>query len=151
MGAEGLAGRRHRLGVRALPVGGLSVASARAQQKDHLCGPFWAARILRDAGVTDADEDMVAVRAGTVLPEPDGGSVPPGVKSRTNYRFDLPRGAPAESGTSADGLAAALEGLSNGRLRCLPLSGDWTDECLRELIDRKQDARLLANVRTGAF
>jgi hypothetical protein len=53
----------------------LAVATASTQQKDDLCGPFWAARVLRDAGIEtwdgeDLDDDLVALRAGTLLPEP---------------------------------------------------------------------------------
>jgi hypothetical protein len=54
-----------------------------AQQKDNLCGPFWAARVLVDAGFTDwsgepIDEDLIATRAGSTLPPASGEpSVPP--------------------------------------------------------------------------
>lgn len=130
-----------------------------AQQKDNLCGPFWAARILRDAGVEEwegepVDEDLVALRAGTVLPDPDDGSVPPGADSRTGYRFDLPRVAPADSGTAAAALAAALEAAASGALRCVPLRGAWTAERVVGLLEGTAGlpgVRLLANVRTGAF
>src|SRR3989442_1203929 len=49
-----------------------------AQQKDNLCGPFWAARVLTDAGIESwdgeqLDDDLVALHAGTLLPEPDDG------------------------------------------------------------------------------
>jgi hypothetical protein len=100
------------------------------------------------------DEDLLALRAGTALPEPDRSSVPPGAESRTAYRFDLPRAVPAEAGTAADSLAAAIEAAAAGALRCVPLRGAWTElrvEGLLEGTSRLRGARLLANVRTGAF
>lgn len=129
------------------------------QQKDNLCGPFWVARILRDSGVEvwdgeAVDEDCVAWRVGTVLPDPSDGSVPPGATSLTGYRFDLPRVAPVESGTSAGALADALEAASGGALRVVPVRGDWTAERVEQLLDgasRLGRVRLLANVRTGRF
>jgi hypothetical protein len=117
------------------------------QQKDNLCGAFQAARVLRELGF-DVDEDTVALRAGSVLPADPEGSVPPGETSRTDYRYDLPTGPPAESGTAATPLAMAIESLSDGALRAVPLRGSWTAELVERLVDAA-DARLLANVRTG--
>ncbi|MGZ8692752.1 MAG: DUF6885 family protein [Gaiellaceae bacterium] len=129
-----------------------------AQQKDNLCGPFWAARLLRDYGVTEwdgepIDEDLIALRAGTVLPEPSEGSVPPGAGSRTDYRFELPTGSPAESGTDAGALASTLEAAAGGAARCVPFRGTWTAERVEQLVGAAPQlgARLLANVRTGCF
>ena len=117
------------------------------QQKDNLCGAFQAARILRELGF-EADEDTVALRAGSVLPADPDGSVPPGETSRTDYRDDLPTVPPAESGTAAEPLAAAIESLSDGTLRAVPLSGAWTAERVERLVDAA-GARLLANIQTG--
>ena len=117
------------------------------QQKDNLCGAFQAARVLRELGF-DADEDTVALRAGSVLPADPEGSVPAGETSRTDYRYDLPTAPPAESGTAAEPLAAAIESLSGGALRAVPLRGSWTAERVEQLVVRA-GARLLANVRTG--
>lgn len=130
-----------------------------AQQKDNLCGPFWVARILRATGIEEwdgepVDEDLVAWRAGTTLPDPDEGSVPPGADSRTGYRFDFPRVPPAESGTAAGALAEALETAAAGVLRCVPVRGAWTAERVEGLLDGAAQlgrVRLLANVRTGCF
>jgi len=132
------------------------LTGAAAQQKDNLCGPFWAARLLRDAGIETWDgeelgQDLVALRAGTLLPEPDDGSVPPGAESLTGYRFELPRAAPAASGTAAGALAGAIEAASEGTLRCIPLRGAWNAERVAGLVDGVRGARLLANVRTGAL
>src|SRR5204862_494511 len=56
LGAEGLARSRQRLGARALRESRLvsnaiGLAEVAEQQKDNLCGPYWAARILRDFGI----------------------------------------------------------------------------------------------------
>lgn len=128
-----------------------------AQQKDNLCGPFWVARVLTEAGFTEwagahIDEDLIAIRAGTVLPDSETEvSVPPGAASRTNYRYELPV-APAEaSGTSAAGLIQSIESASGGALRCIPIRGPWTAERVERLVDEapKIGARLIGNVRTG--
>ncbi len=116
------------------------------QQKDHLCGPFHAARVLRDHGV-DVDQDAVALRAGTTLPQSASGEVPPGALSAQDYRRALPRVADERAGTSPRGLAAAIEELSAGRLVCTPLSGRWSAAAVEGLFDL--DARLIANLRTG--
>src|SRR2546428_12243043 len=86
-----------------------------AQQKDNLCGPFWAARLLAEAGIEtwdgeQLDDDLVALRAGTILPEPDDGSVPSGAESRTGYRFELARAEPDLSRAAAGRPAAASAG-----------------------------------------
>jgi hypothetical protein len=119
-----------------------------AQQKDNLCGPFWAARVLRDFGVTGWDEDLIAERAGTILPDPDDGSVPPGAESKTDYRVDLHTGPPEVSGTSAAGL---LEAIEEAGMRCIPIRGTWSADRVARLLEHKGGARLLANVRTGRF
>jgi hypothetical protein len=130
---------------------------SRAQQKDNLCGPFWAARVLNESGFSTwdgepIDEDLIALRAGTVLPNADSAAgVPRGAVSSTAYRYHL-RVAPAEqSGTSASRLAEAIEAASAGELSCVPLRGAWNADLIERLIDeaRDLDARLIANLRTG--
>jgi hypothetical protein len=128
------------------------------QQKDNLCGPFWAARILRDFGVATwegqpVDEDLVALRAGTVLPDsgPEG-ALPPGAVSRNAYRYQLPAAPIEASGTSAAGLMKAIESASSSKLRCLPVRGSWTADRVARLVDGAraiEGARLIANIRTG--
>ena len=122
------------------------------QQKDHLCGPFHAARVLRDYGVGDfdgelVDQDLVAVHAGTKLPDRPAEAVPAGASSRSDYRFELARVAAERAGTSAAGLAAAIEELSRGLLVCVPFRGQWTAAAVEGLMEL--DARMLANLRTG--
>src|SRR5207247_9590113 len=75
LGAEGLAAGGQRLGARALrerrlvSAGAVEVAE---QQKDNLCGPFWAMRVLRESGIErwagqTLARDMDAVRVGRPL------------------------------------------------------------------------------------
>jgi uncharacterized protein DUF6885 len=137
----------------------LSVMASRGwdQQKDNLCGPFWAAKMLNESGfaVWDGepiDEDLIAWRAGTVLPDAHAGAdVPPGAVGYAAYRYLLPRGPVERSGTSVRGLIAAIEGASEGELRGVPLRGAWNVERVERLMDdaREMGSRLIANVRTG--
>ena len=116
------------------------------QQKDDLCGPFCAARVL------NVDQDLVAREAGTHLPAAtEGPSVPSGARSRTDYRYELPKAPYAESGTSPVGLIKAIESLSRGTLTSVPLRGEWTADRVEALVDRAPSlgARLIANIRTG--
>lgn len=122
------------------------------QQKDHLCGPFHAARVLRDCGVAEfegelLDQDLVALHAGTTLPLGAVEEVPAGAASVCDYRFELACVKRDRAGTSAPGLAAAIEKLSGGLLVCLPLKGEWSAASVQGLMDL--DARLLANLRAG--
>jgi hypothetical protein len=128
------------------------------QQKDNLCGPFWAARILRDFGVASwdgqpVDEDLVALRAGTVLPDSGPvGALPPGAVSRDTYRYQLPTAPIEASGTAATGLMKAIESASSGALRCVPVRGTWTEGRVARLVDGVraiEGGRLIANIRTG--
>jgi hypothetical protein len=131
--------------------------TASAQQKDNLCGPFWAARILNEAGFKTWNgeaitEDLVAFRAGTVLPEAhDGLDVPPGASPRASYRYQLVTAPLEQSGTAAGALAEAIEAASGGRLRCVPVCGAWDATRVDRLVEAAADlgSRLLANVRTG--
>jgi Family of unknown function (DUF6885) len=98
------------------------------------------------------DQDLVALRAGTVLPaREDGPQVPPGAVSFTDYRHPLPLVEPELSGTSADDLGDAIEELSDGRLRCVPLSGTWDGAIVERVVESAASlgARLIANVRSG--
>ena len=133
------------------------VDSAGAQQKDNLCGPFWAARLLNESGFNTwdgqaIDQDLVALRAGTVLPDPSTNpEVPPGALSNAAYRHKLPLAPLAQSGTSARGLAQVIEAASAGELRCVPLRGVWNVDRVERLVDEGHQlgARLIANVCTG--
>ena len=128
-----------------------------AQQKDNLCGPFWAARVLQESGYTSwdgspIDSDLIALRARTVLPQAHPGpDVPPGATSLTDYRYELPRGPVEQSGTSAQPLAQAIEDASASELRVVSLRGQWTPGRVERLIDEARELRLrlIANLRTG--
>jgi hypothetical protein len=147
---------------RASPVSSVAAFGGRGavvQQKDHLCGPYWAARILRDAGIThwdgeEIDEDLMARAAGTRLPRAFvDGSVPPGAQSRTDYRFELAMATPQEAGTAIAPLVEAIEQAGDSGLCCAPLHGEWTAKRVAGLVDAapRQDARLVANIRSGAL
>jgi hypothetical protein len=123
-------------------------------QKDQLCGPFWGALALAAAG-HPADQDEVALRAGTTLAEGDpAGWLPPGASPRTDYVLPLPV-SPDESssGTSASGLARGIEALSEGALRVVPVAGPWTAETVVALVEisasEAPECALVANLRTG--
>jgi uncharacterized protein DUF6885 len=144
-------------GGQAVVAGARPASGVERQQRDYLCGPFHAARVLRDAGVAEwdgeaVDQDLIASRAGTILPAAEEGpAVPPGARSLRGYRHDLARGEAAGSGTAADALAEAIEAAGSGSLRCLGLRGAWTAERVERLVDAapSHGARLLANLRTG--
>src|ERR671932_167211 len=77
-------------------------------QKDQLCGAFWGSLVLTAAGYP-ADQDEVALRAGTTLAEGDPAEwLPPGASPRTDYTLSIPVAADkASSGTSAPSLPRA--------------------------------------------
>jgi hypothetical protein len=123
-------------------------------QKDQLCGPFWGALVLAAAG-HPADQDEVALRAGTTLAEGDPAEwLPPGASPRTDYGLPLPV-SPEESssGSSASGLARSIEALSEGALRVIPVAGPWTAESVVSLVEipasEAPECTLVANLRTG--
>jgi hypothetical protein len=128
-----------------------------AQQRDHLCGPFHAARVLIGAGVTEwngtpIDQDLVALHAGSTLPaDSRGPQVPAGAASLRDYRHELPRVDSDGAGTTPGRLSEAIESLSRGRLACVPLRGRWREDVLERLVGTapRLGARLIANIRTG--
>lgn len=141
----------------AFPIGPLAVTQLGAQQKDNLCGPFWAARVLVEAGFTSwygepIDQDLIAHKAGTTLPGAAAGpSIPAGATSLTGYRYPLPVVTEEESGTSVSGLIAAIEAASGGAVRCIPLRGPWSAVRIERLVEEavRLEMRLIANLRTG--
>jgi hypothetical protein len=115
-------------------------------QCDELCGAFWAANALRAAGFRDVTQEQAAVVAGSVLLPPGSpSSLPPGERGR-RPGVELPVGDPA--GTSAHGVARAIERLSDGRLAAVPASGEWTLDRLLGLLEAV-DGAVIANVFTG--
>jgi hypothetical protein len=115
-------------------------------QCDELCGPFWAANALRAAGFRDVTQEQAAVVAGSVLaPAGSPSSLPAGERGR-RAASELPVGEPA--GTSAHGVARAVQMLSDGRLAAVPATGDWTSAKLLDLLEAV-DGAVIANVFTG--
>lgn len=104
---------------------------AAGQQPDNLCGPYWISTLLLAAGVDRTppgglSPEMAARSARTLVPaEGDPRSwVPRGETPRPDYRLPIPSTSdPSTSGTSVDGMIAAVEELSAGTHRFLPLSG----------------------------
>jgi hypothetical protein len=123
---------------------------AQLPQKDNLCGAFWGALVLMDAGVGQVDQDVVALESGTLLPE--GDPVPPplaGVPSRLDYRLSLPTAPEPQSGTPPEGLARSIAGLSGGRLAVVPVAGPWTAETVCDVVGDDPARALIANIDTS--
>jgi hypothetical protein len=127
------------LQIRLLP-GALELLAHHARelpQRDDLCGAFCGALALRAAGIAGPggeplDQDAVALAAGSVVAGArEEGTLPDGETGRRDYRLALPTVAdPDVSGTTAAGVVAAIEQLSAGGLRALPLRGPWTAAAL---------------------
>jgi uncharacterized protein DUF6885 len=132
--------------------------AAALPQKESLCGPFWGALALQAAGAGAAlDQDAVALAAGTTLGMEDEPAYrPPDAVPRVDYRLDLPRiEDESRTGTSAPGLARAIERLSDGALAVVPVQGDWSPERLLATFDAIEalpgPVTPIANVATGHF
>jgi hypothetical protein len=127
--------------------------AADGQQMDNLCGCFWGSLALRAAGI-DADDEAVALAAGSILPGGDPIThVAPGATPKCDYRVELPLAAvPKSAGTAAPPLAAAIRSLSGGALHAIEVAGRWTGESVCALHDTAgASAMLIANVCTGGF
>lgn len=144
-------------GARAL----LSVHARELPQRDDLCGAFCGALALHAAGVMTGsdpgeaiDQDTVALAAGSVVGmRTDPAILPSQEIGRRDYRLTLPFIEDSSvSGTTAAGLAAAVEELSGGRLAAIPFSGPWTPATLDGLFDLtaalERPVTLLANLAT---
>jgi hypothetical protein len=144
-------------GARAL----LAAHAREVPQRDDLCGAFCGALALHAAGVmTESDpgeaidQDTVALAAGSVIGmRTDPAILPLQETGRRDYRLTLPFIADSSvSGTTAAGLAAAVEELSSGRLAAIPFSGPWTPATLDGLFDLtaalERPVTLLANLAT---
>jgi hypothetical protein len=160
-------------GARAL----LALHARELPQRDDLCGAFCGALALAAAGVAVApdgespdqdavaglaagpagepiDQDAVALAAGSVVGmHTDPGILPFAETGRRDYRLELPFVEDSSvSGTTAAGLARALEELGRGRLETIPFAGPWSAETLDGLFDLaaalKRPVTLLANLHT---
>jgi hypothetical protein len=139
----------------------LSVHAREVPQRDDLCGAFCGALALRGAGIATSpgggepiDQDTVAIAAGSVVGmHTDPAILPFDEPGRRDYRLALPFVEDSSvSGTTAAGLAGAVEELSGGRLAAIPFSGPWTPETLDGLFDLtaalERPVTLLANLAT---
>ncbi len=120
----------------------LAVHARELPQRDDLCGAFCGALALRAAGIDSRDgepidQDALALAAGTVVSRlSDPGNLPRGEQGRRDYRLAIPHVEDsAVSGTTAGGLASAIEQLSAGELVAVPYSGPWTAATLGALFD----------------
>ena len=130
-------------------------------QKDNLCGAFWISLALRAAGIEEVDgepldQDLVALRAGTLLPEGDPSTwLPPATAPRADYRLPIRAAAhPGTAGTAAPPLARLVERVSGGALVTIPVAGPWRTDAVTALLDETASVAgttLVANVRTGPF
>jgi hypothetical protein len=139
----------------------LSLHAREVPQRDDLCGAFCGALALHAAGVATApggeepiDQDTVALAAGSVVgAHTDPAILPYDEPGRRDYRLALPFVADSSvSGTTAAGLAHAVELLSGGRLAAIPFSGPWTPVALDGLFELvaalERPVALLANLAT---
>lgn len=139
----------------------LSVHARELPQRDDLCGAFCGALALRAGGIATApggrepiDQDTVARAAGSVVGmHTDPAILPLQETGRRDYRLALAFVADSSvSGTTAAGLAGAVQELSGGRLAVVPFSGPWTPETLDGLFDLTtalaRPVTLLANLAT---
>lgn len=130
-------------------------------QRDDLCGAFCGALALQAAGIGSdldggepLDQDVVALAAGTVVSSvPDVSILPYGEPGRRDYRLSIPLVQDTSvSGTTAEGLIAAIEQLSAGRLSVIPYTGPWTVATLAGLFELvaalRRPVTLLANLAT---
>ncbi|HEX5852212.1 MAG TPA: hypothetical protein VFY36_03880 [Solirubrobacteraceae bacterium] len=128
-------------------------------QRDDLCGAFCGALALNAVGIHErggepVDQDTVALAAGSVVAgarEP--GTLPRGEPGRRDYRLAIPTIEGADvSGTTSDGVIAAIEALSEGALAAIPFSGPWTARTLGGLYDAaaacERPVTLIANLAT---
>jgi hypothetical protein len=135
--------------------------AAELPQKDQLCGAFWGSIALRSFGFVEAggepvDQDAVAREAGTTLAGGDPNQwVPPGATPRGDHRLAFPAASDEASGTAAPGVARAIDVLSGGALRTVPVAGPWDAAqvvaLLRELEALGEVIVPIANVRTVSF
>ncbi|HEY2536614.1 MAG TPA: hypothetical protein VGI24_06495 [Solirubrobacteraceae bacterium] len=129
-------------------------------QRDDLCGAFCGALAFAAAGVSAGaegepiDQDAVALAAGSVVgAHTDLAILPFAETGRRDYRLELPVVEDSSvSGTTAAGLARAIEELGRGGLAAIPLGEPWTAATLDGLFDLaaalERPVTLLANLHT---
>lgn len=127
-------------------------------QKDDLCGAFWGLAVLRSLARKESDselldQDAVAAAAGTLVASMrTADSLPMGAVPRHDFRLAFPRVDEVGAGTSAAGLARAIERLSGGTLAVVPAAGPWTSAAVLDVLEIAVEVALappIANLRTG--
>jgi len=109
---------------------------------------------IERAGDGPADQDAVALAAGSIVSAArDPATLPGGEGGRRDYRLTLPAIDDAEiSGTTAAGVASALDALGGGAVTAIPYSGPWTADTLDGAFDAAADltgpVTLIANLAT---
>jgi len=137
----------------------LRVHARELPQRDDFCGAFCGSLALAAAGVramggAAPDQDEVALAAGTTVSTvPHTSLLPAGESGRRDYRLEPPFiGEDEESGTTAAGLAHAVEELSEARLAAVPFDGPWSESTIAGLfeaaLELERPATLIANVAT---
>ena len=114
------------------------------QQKDELCGAFWAAVTVTALTGRAVPQDDAGVAAGTLLTAGGGrlDDLPPGAVSRTDYLREIATTADTRlAGPSPRGLARAVEALSQDTLTAVPLRGPWQEKSVQALADFVLDGR----------
>lgn len=138
----------------------LALHARELPQRDDLCGAFCGALALRAARIESyggeaIDQDAVALVAGSVVSAvADPGNLPLGERGRRDYRVSLPFiDEAAVSGTTAGGLARAVEQLSGAELAAIPYAGPWNTSALAALFDLAEGLEhpitFVANLATG--
>ena len=128
-------------------------------QRDDLCGAFCGALALNAAGIERAgdgptDQDAVALAAGSIVAAArEAGTLPGTERGRRDYRLALPTIADdALSGTTAEGVARAVEALGGGAVTAIPYSGPWTaatlDATFEAAAQLSNPVTLIANLAT---
>lgn len=137
----------------------LDYHAAELPQRDDLCGAFCGALALNAAGIVEVggeptDQDAVAIAAGSIVSTTrDPATLPGGKGGRRDYRLAIPTiDDPDISGTTAEGVARAIEELGSGAVTAIPFSGPWTAATLDGLFDAAaaltEPVTLIANLAT---
>jgi hypothetical protein len=128
-------------------------------QRDDLCGAFCGALALNAAGIDGTkeepvDQDAVGIAAGSIVSgarDPD--TLPGEETGRRDYRLAIPTIEDSEiSGTTADGVVAAVREIGAGTVEVIPWSGPWTAERLDGVFELAaglgEPVTLIANLAT---
>jgi hypothetical protein len=128
-------------------------------QRDDLCGAFCGALALNAAGIVGTerepvDQDAVGIAAGSIVSgarDPD--TLPGQETGRRDYRLPIATIEDSEvSGTTADGVVAAVSEIGAGAVEVIPWSGPWTAERLDGVFELaaglREPVTLIANLAT---